>query len=231
MATSNLDRASGFFGGLLNTPTERGRSLLWLSTSTPMPKAELIALGETLLSRRGVALANSLLAGYAAASEENKLAFLTALADMFGPDMQQLTKALDAVRASNSSPDSVNKLLKAAEPRRQELIRRLNLAPGGTPLAAYYFLEIKTSRGQPIDSVARFHLGNGARLERLNFLGDRSANGMRQSHGLMVNYLYALGEIESNHEPFAEKGRIAPSSSIRRMLSARALVTETAASH
>ena len=210
MATSNLDRASGFFGGLLNTPTERGRSLLGLSTSTPMPKAELIALGETLLSRRGeatgVALASSLLAGYAAASEENKLAFLTALADMFGPDMQQLTKALDAVRASNSSPDSVNELLKAAEPRRQELIRRLNLAPGGTPLAAYYFLEIKNSRGQPIDSVARFHLGNGARLERLNFLGDRSTNSMRQSHGLMVDYLYALGEIESNHDASAEKG-------------------------
>ena len=459
MATTNLDRASGFLGGLLNTLTERGRSLLGLSASTPMSKAELIALGETLLSRRGeatgVALANSLLAGYAAASEEKKLAFLTALADMFGPDMHQLTKALDAVRDTNASPDAVNQLLRAAEPRRQELIRRLNLAPGGTaslvrmreallthaadhpqlkyvdsdfvhlfaswfnrgflvlqkidwttpanilekiiryeqvhtigswddlrarlapsdrrcygffhprlvdeplifvevaltreipasiaplldltrepiaaneattavfysisntqkglggisfgnflikqvvedlqrelpnlqtfvtlspvpnfaswlkrqrsdnsplideaargalealdtpnwfenpdiaervkavllPLAAYYFLEAKNSRGQPLDAVARFHLGNGARLERLNFLGDLSANGLRQSHGLMVNYLYALGEIENNHEAFVEKGQIAAASPVRKMLPARALVTEIAAGH
>jgi malonyl-CoA decarboxylase len=456
MPTSSLDRASGFLGGLLNTLTERGRSLLGLSTSPAMSKTELIALGETLLSRRGeatgVALANSLLAGYAAASEDNKLAFLTALADMFGPDMMQLSKALDAVRDTNASPDAVSQLLRAAEPRRQELIRRLNLAPGGTaslvrmreallahaadhpqlkyvdsdfvhlfaswfnrgflvlqkidwttpanilekiiryeqvhaigdwddlrarlappdrrcygffhpqlvdeplifvevaltrespaaiaplldltrkpiaateattavfysisntqkglggisfgnflikqvveeikrelpnvqtfvtlspvpnfaawlkrersadtsssllddsdratltaldtpdwsdnpetservkaamlPLAAYYFVEAKNSRGQPVDAVARFHLGNGARLERLNFLGDRSANGMRQSHGLMVNYLYALGDIESNHEAFAEKGQVASSSAIRKMVPARALTSE-----
>ncbi|MEW6766569.1 MAG: malonyl-CoA decarboxylase [Pseudomonadota bacterium] len=453
---TNLDRASGFLGGLLNTLTERGRSLLGLS-APPMTKAELISLGETLLSRRGeatgVALANSLLAGYAAATEENKLAFLTALADLFGPDMLQLNKALDAVRDSNASPDAVEKLLKAAEPRRQELIRRLNLAPGGTaslvrmreallahaanhpqlkyvdsdfvhlfaswfnrgflvlqkidwttpanilekiiryeqvhairnwddlrarlappdrrcygffhpqlvdeplifvevaltrdipasieplldltrapidakdattavfysisntqkglggisfgnflikqvveeikrelpnvhtfvtlspvpnfaawlkrqradnspliddaaqsalneldrpdwfddadaaervkaamlPLAAYYFLEAKNSRGQPADSVARFHLGNGARLERLNFLGDQSPNGMRQSYGLMVNYLYALGDIESNHEAFAEKGQIAASSTVRKALPSRLHVVETPA--
>ena len=55
--------------------------------------------------------------------------------------------------------------------------------------------------------MARFHLGNGARLERLNFLGDVSPNGLRQAHGLMVNYLYALDEIERNHEALAEKGR------------------------
>ncbi len=458
MPTSSLDRASGFLGGLLNTLTERGRSLLGLSASPAMSKAELISLGETLLSRRGeatgVALANSLLAGYAAATEENKLAFLTSLADMFGPDMLQLTKALDAVRDTNASPDAVSQLLKAAEPRRQELIRRLNLAPGGTaslvrmreallahaadhpqlkyvdsdfvhlfaswfnrgflvlqkidwttpanilekiiryeqvhaignwddlrarlappdrrcygffhpqlvdeplifvevaltrespaaiaplldltrepiaatdattavfysisntqkglggisfgnflikqvveeikrelpnvhtfvtlspvpnfaswlkrecalensslideafrktlealdtpnwfddtnmaermksallPLAAYYFLEAKNSRGQPMDSVARFHLGNGARLERLNFLGDKSPNGMRQSHGLMVNYLYALGDIESNHEAFAEKGQIAASSAIRKIVPARLMASEQSA--
>jgi malonyl-CoA decarboxylase len=97
------------------------------------------------------------------------------------------------------------------------------------PLAAYYFVEAKNSRGQPVDAVARFHLGNGARLERLNFLGDRSPNGMRQSHGLMVNYLYALGDIESNHEAFAEKGQVACASAIRKMVPARALTTEQSA--
>jgi malonyl-CoA decarboxylase len=457
MATLGLDRA--FLGNLLTTLTARGRNLLGLSSgSDAMSKAELIALGETLLSRRGeatgVALANTLLAGYAAASEHDQLAFLNALADLFGPDMTQLNAALAAVRDKGTSPDAISQLLKAAEPRRQELIRRLNLAPGGTaslvrmreallahtadhpalkhvdsdfvhlfsswfnrgflvlqridwttpanilekiiryeqvhaisnwddlrsrlapsdrrcygffhpqlvdeplifvevaltrespaaiaplldltrtpipaseattavfysisntqrglggisfgnflikqvvedikrelpnvqtfvtlspvpgfaawlkrerasespalldaaaratlevldspdwaddatiaeqvkaallPLAAYYFLEAKGARGHPIDPVARFHLGNGAQLERLNFLGDRSEKGMQQSHGLMVNYLYALDKIEANHEAYAEKGQVASSPAVRKMLPVRATV-ETSAS-
>ena len=52
--------------------------------------------------------------------------------------------------------------------------------------------------------MARFHLGNGARLERLNFLADTSARGLQQSHGLMVNYLYDLDDIEKNHEAYAQ---------------------------
>jgi malonyl-CoA decarboxylase len=91
------------------------------------------------------------------------------------------------------------------------------------PLAAYYFLEAKNPRGQPVDPVARFHLGNGARLEKLNFLGDRSEKGMQQSYGLMVNYLYALDKIEENHEAYAEKGVVASSSTIRKLVPARAL--------
>ena len=68
--------------------------------------------------------------------------------------------------------------------------------------------------------MARFHLGNGARLERLNFPGDTSENGLRQSHGLMVNYLYAIDEIERNHEAYAEKGVIAAASLLRKMVRA-----------
>ena len=455
MAAAQVDRASGFLGGLLNTLTERGRSLLGLTSSPAISADGLITLGETLLSRRGeatgVALANALLAGYAAASEEDKLAFLTALADSFGPDLPQLNKAIDAVREGGATADAVGRLLSAAEPRRQELVRRLNLAPGGTaslvrmretllahlaahpqlkhvdsdfvhlfaswfnrgflvlqridwttpanilekiiryeqvhaigdwddlrarlappdrrcygffhpqlvdeplifvevaltrdspaaiaplleigrtpiaaadattavfysisntqrglagisfgnflikqvvediqrelpdvntfvtlspvpgfaawlkraepsrlepaqraalealdtpdwfehpetadrvkavllPLAAAYFLDAKTPRGLPVDPVARFHLGNGARLERLNFLGDRSPNGMRQSHGLMVNYRYALGDIENNHEAFVERGQVATSSAVRRLYAPRAAVETPAAS-
>lgn len=74
--------------------------------------------------------------------------------------------------------------------------------------AARYFLEAKTPKGRPVDPVARFHIGNGARLERLNFLGDISPRGMQQSHGLMVNYLYDLSAIEENHEAYAESGAV-----------------------
>jgi malonyl-CoA decarboxylase len=77
------------------------------------------------------------------------------------------------------------------------------------PLAATYLAKAKTSNGRPADSVARFHLGNGARLERLNFLGDPSPNGLKQSHGIMVNYRYAFHEMQENHEAYAEGGIIA----------------------
>ena len=69
--------------------------------------------------------------------------------------------------------------------------------------------------GQPIDSVARFHLRNGARLERLNWLGDTSENGLAQSAGIMVNYRYILDDIEKNHEAFMQRGGIALSSEVR----------------
>jgi len=86
------------------------------------------------------------------------------------------------------------------------------------PAAAYYFLKAKSAKGRPIDSVARFHLGNGARLERLNFLGDASSKGLQQAHGLMVNYCYDFDDIEKNHEAFAEKREVVASSSVRKQL-------------
>jgi malonyl-CoA decarboxylase len=76
------------------------------------------------------------------------------------------------------------------------------------PIAFSYIVQARTPTGRPIDPVARFHLGNGARLERLNFLGDLSPNGLEQSYGVMANYCYALHEIERNHEAFAERGMV-----------------------
>jgi malonyl-CoA decarboxylase len=84
------------------------------------------------------------------------------------------------------------------------------------PIAANYFIHAKTASGRPVDPVARFHLGNGARLERLNFLGDVSERGIKQAHGLMVNYLYDLGAIEKNHESYAENCDIVASTAVRR---------------
>jgi malonyl-CoA decarboxylase len=74
--------------------------------------------------------------------------------------------------------------------------------------AVDYFTAAKNERGRPLDPVARFHLGNGARLERLNWLGDISANGLRQSAALMVNFRYDLPRIEENHEAYAERGEM-----------------------
>ncbi|WP_137387643.1 malonyl-CoA decarboxylase [Rhodoligotrophos defluvii] len=81
-------------------------------------------------------------------------------------------------------------------------------------LAAHYFLREKRANGQPLDPVARFHLGNGARLERINWPGDLSPRGIAQAAGLMVNYLYDPKDIEKNHEAYAEHGRVVASPSV-----------------
>jgi malonyl-CoA decarboxylase len=86
------------------------------------------------------------------------------------------------------------------------------------PLAAYYFLKARTPKGRLIDSVARFHLGNGARLERINWLGDLSPKGLRESAGVMVNYLYRLDDIEKNHEAYANDGEVVASSAVKKLL-------------
>ncbi|GEO16944.1 malonyl-CoA decarboxylase [Microvirga aerophila] len=446
---AGLEAAPAFLSDLIDTLTERGRSLLGQKAGREIvAKDALPTLGEFLLSRRGeasgVALAQTLFASYVAAEPAERLAFLQALADRFGPDRQRIELAIEAFRQDQGT-DAVEGLHAAAEPRRQELIRRLNLAPGGTsalvrmreelleylpkhpelkpvdadfthlfsswfnrgflvlrpidwttpanilekiiryeavhaiqnwddlrnrlqpedrrcygffhpqlvdeplifvevaltkeipgaigqlldlsrtpiaateattavfysisntqkglggvsfgnflikqvvenlkrelpnlktfvtlspvpgfarwlererkteesdcldvaarealmvldqqawnndperveklraallPVAACYFLKAKDSKGRPVDPVARFHLGNGARLERLNFLGDVSSKGLKQAHGLMVNYLYAPDEIEKNHEAFAEKGTVAASSMVRKALRA-----------
>jgi malonyl-CoA decarboxylase len=86
------------------------------------------------------------------------------------------------------------------------------------PLAAHYFLKARTPKGRLIDSVARFHIGNGARLERIGWLGDLSPKGLRESAGIMVNYLYRLDDIEKNHEAYANQGEIAASSAVKKLL-------------
>ncbi len=74
-------------------------------------------------------------------------------------------------------------------------------------LGAYYLTHAKKGK-EPLDPVARFHLGNGARMERLNWLGDISEMGMRRSVGMMVNYVYRLDDVERNHEAYARERRI-----------------------
>ena len=69
---------------------------------------------------------------------------------------------------------------------------------------AHYLARASTEGGRPLDAVARFHLGNGARIERINWLGDPSPKGLRQSHGLMVNYLYDLKRLDRHRRELAQ---------------------------
>ena len=85
-------------------------------------------------------------------------------------------------------------------------------------LGAKYLVNAKGKGDQPLDPVARFHLGNGARLEAIHADGDLSANGQRQAHGIMVNYVYDLGEIEANHFALTELGTVVAAKAVHQLI-------------
>lgn len=92
------------------------------------------------------------------------------------------------------------------------------------PLAAHYFVDARRPDKQgidpPPDPVARFHLGNGAQLLDIHWLGDISEKGLAQSFGIMVNYLYDLDKIEEYHEAYATEGKITVSRKVRNLAAA-----------
>ena len=441
---------TSFLQDLIGSITERGRGLVGFAKPLDKTHGDLVTLSEQLVTGRGeasgVALATKILDGYADANEAERIAFLEALANNFGPDLDRLEAAARAFLKSGT-PSTVSELSHASEPRRQELLRRLNLAPGGTsalvamrsellrhlrqrpalaaldidfahlfsswfnrgflvlrpidwrtpanilakviqyeavhtiqswddlrarleppdrrcfaffhpqlvdeplifvevaltrdipasiaPLlqldrelvdprqattavfysisncqtglrgvsfgnflikqvveelsrdlpalktfvtlspvpgfagwlkaqldagslsmldatdraaltdatakgwagvgtapsrtrealaaaSASYFLAAKGASGRPVDAVARFHLGNGARLERINIDGDLSTKGLAQAAGLMVNYLYDPATIEANHEAYANRGEVVAGSAVKKNLKAEA---------
>jgi malonyl-CoA decarboxylase len=83
-------------------------------------------------------------------------------------------------------------------------------------LAAWY-LTREWEAGHILDPVARFHLGNGARLERINWAADTSPKGAKQSFGLMVNYVYDLDDVESNHEEYVNRHLAVHSAAVEKL--------------
>ncbi|KAG1085713.1 hypothetical protein G6F40_014128 [Rhizopus arrhizus] len=103
-------------------------------------------------------------------------------------------KARAKERKREGVPDGqrwVSRLAQAAQGSTSDVVKR-----AGFRLAASYLQSMKNNL--PLDAVARFHLGNGARIERLNWAADTSQKGLKQSCGLMVNYLYDLDELDTN---------------------------------
>jgi len=121
-------------------------------------------------------------------------------------------------------------VLQQCRPEEQQAIQALQPAPQSSQLrlspvlpsllprlCAYYLLQAK-SRGKPLDAVARFHLGNGARLERINWLADISPNGLQQSAGLMVNYVYDMATVAHNHQAYEQRNEVIASGAVRKLL-------------
>jgi malonyl-CoA decarboxylase len=111
---------------------------------------------------------------------------------------------LDAINALNTPDWHQQPAL--AEPMKTVLV----------PLCAHYLLNAMRD-GEPADAVARFHLGNGARAERLNWLADTSPRGLKNCAGMMINYVYHLDQIEDNHEVYVREHRVAATHEMRRL--------------
>jgi len=132
------------------------------------------------------------------------------------PGLMQWLKAGSDVPVNDEGRALLGQLDAPDWPEHAELAAQLRSVV--EPLASYYFLKARTPKGRLIDPVARFHLGNGARLERINWLGDLSPKALRESAGIMVNYLYRLEDIEKNHEAYVNHGEIAASSAVKKLL-------------
>lgn len=124
---------------------------------------------------------------------------------------------LQEQRNDEQLPSTLRKSLKGLETSgwHQDKALEEQLKAAIRPLAARYLVEEKNRHGLPLNPVARFHLGNGAELHRINWLGDISEKGFKQAAGLMVNYLYVLDDIERNHENYTAKATIACSNEVR----------------
>jgi len=179
-----------------------------------------ISLGDFLIKRVVDALATELprLKSFATLSPlPGFRAWLTAEAERKGlllagemRPMQALGDGLD-----EDSPDRILLRLLDRSDWREDSRIAAGLRDPLLRLCARYLLEAHAPSGRALDPVAHFHLSNGARVERLNWLGDVSTKGLQQSAGIMVNYLYRQGDIEANHEAYRDEGRVAASSAVR----------------
>jgi malonyl-CoA decarboxylase len=185
-------------------PVERARTAVFYSISNTQRGLGGISFGNFLIKQVVEELRREL----------PKLENFVTLSPV--PGFMQWLKHTPYLPATEEERTLLGHLDKPDWAKNAELLEGLH--PVVEHLAAYYFLKARTPKGRLIDSVARFHLGNGARLERINWLGDISPKGLRESAGIMVNYLYRLEDIEKNHEAYANQGTVAASSAVKKLL-------------
>jgi malonyl-CoA decarboxylase len=185
-------------------PTERARTAVFYSISNTQKGLGGISFGSFLIKQVVEELRREL----------PKLDTFITLSPV--PGFMQWLKQAEDVPVSDEERTLLEALDKPDWFEDAELTAQLRAVI--EPLAAHYFLKARTPKGRLIDSVARFHIGNGARLEKIDWLGDLSPKGLRESAGVMVNYLYRLEDIEKNHEAYANQGEIAASNAVKKLL-------------
>jgi malonyl-CoA decarboxylase len=188
-------------------PPDRFKVAVFYSISNCEPGLKGVSLGNFLIKRVAEHLQREIprlktfctlspIPGFAAWLAR---ADADAMTELPGLKKAQLERArgarhmLEQVCAGDWSRLSQAEILDRLDEAQQQALLRL--------AAVYLLAQTASSQGDP---VARFHLDNGARLERLNPMGNRASKGLKQSCGLMVNYLYDLGKIEGHHEAFIQ---------------------------
>ena len=181
-----------------NTPAEdlgKARWAIFYSISNTQPGLRGISFGNFLLKR----VIEEVLREMPRLKSFATLSPIPGFTDWLKKQDRQTLQAILHDRSEAKAADNEDhagalwaaKLQKAAVDQASELVQR-----AGLKLAAHYLTAIKN--GHPLDPVARFHLGNGARIERVNWAADRSAKGLEQSCAIMANYLYELDELDQN---------------------------------
>lgn len=176
---------------------EKARWAIFYSISNTQPGLRGISFGNFLLKRVIDALLTELPRLKSFATLSPIPGFADWLGKQDGKAMHELLSDKADKAAALTDPESGSKWvqrLQAAAAAGQGGDTALQRT--GMRLAVHYLRTMKN--GQPVDPVARFHLGNGARIERVNWAADCSAKGMTQSCGIMVNYLYELEQLDEN---------------------------------
>ncbi|OZI71138.1 malonyl-CoA decarboxylase domain-containing protein [Bordetella genomosp. 12] len=190
-------RMSDSVQSLLDTqaPTQdlsRARWAIFYSISNTQEGLRGISFGNFLLKRVIERLLQELPQLKSFATLSPMPGFSAWLARLKGAEVERIVRG--ETGGEGRTPEGarwVARLSRAARGKPSEALRR-----AGVKLAAHYLQTLK--QAQPLDPVARFHLGNGARLERLNWAADVSDKGLEQSCGMMVNYLYVLEDLDTN---------------------------------
>jgi malonyl-CoA decarboxylase len=191
---------------------DRARTAIFYSISNTQAGLRGVSFGDSLIKR----VVETLKGEFPKLKTFATLSPIPGFRPWLAKNMEELLKRLEAkpraelARALNAEPTAERLLaafedpldLGAKSPLRLMLLR-----------CAAHYLGRETQGGKPVDPVARFHLGNGARIERLNWAGDPSAKGLKQSYGLMVNYLYDLKRLDK-HRLWLSQGQIPISGAI-----------------
>ncbi|MCB5364289.1 malonyl-CoA decarboxylase family protein [Pusillimonas sp. CC-YST705] len=174
-------------------PLHKARWAIFYSISTTQSGLKGISFGNFLLKRVIEELKSELPKLKSFATLSPMPGFTKWLEKQSASDIKKMLGQLAGQAASDDAAGVswAQRLQAAVDSQEPEALKRCGLR-----LAARYLSGMKG--GQPIDAVARFHLGNGARIERLNWAADLSSKGRRQSASMMVNYLYEPEQLDSN---------------------------------
>ena len=194
-------------GSSIDPHPERARHAVFYSISNCQPGLRGVSLGNFLIKqvcetlktefpRLNLFCTLSPMPGFAAWLRRGAPLDAAGLRKGAAERVEQARESMRKSFGDGLAPPNLAALEIADESLREALLRL-----GGA------YLLLTRDRDAPSDTVATFHLDNGARIERINFLANRSARGLRESCGLMVNYVYDLPAIERCHENFVQ-GRI-----------------------